>query len=186
MALTSRPPLPDALRTLVEEFPRSGWDQPGRFQGLIRFWIEKHTAFRHLLETLQNATQGALDGADEMAFKQSLLRNANLLINELHGHHMIEDAQYFPILAQTDPVFAKGLKILDGDHHALDGQLQAMVTATNAVLQAPSQGPTFRDAAGRLEELFAETRPSLERHFIDEEDLVVPVLLKHEPAALAY
>ena len=181
-----RPQMPDALRVLVEEFPRTGWDRPSRFQALIQFWLQKHMAFRHLLRTLQTDCQGVLNGANPDKFKRALQHDAPALINELHGHHVIEDVSYFPVLAKADPIFAKGLKILDKDHHALDGQLHSIAKAANAALHGPKTRGDVRTAAGCLEALFSGISPHLERHFIDEEELVVPVLLKHEPAALAY
>ena len=184
--LTARAGLPDALRALVEEFPRAGWSEAGPFRDLILFWLDKHMAFRRLVARLEADGRAALDGADPMAFRHALARNGSMLVNELHGHHTIEDAHYFPVLERTDPVFARGLAILDADHHALDGLLHELTGAANAVLRAPGEGAAFRDHVGALQGVLGRSGPMLLRHFEDEEDLVVPTLLKHEPAALRH
>ncbi|CUH40399.1 hypothetical protein JSE7799_03131 [Jannaschia seosinensis] len=184
--LTKRQGLPDALRALAEEYPRTGWSEAGPFRNLITFWLDKHMSFRHLLDRLEADGQAALDGADPAAYRHSLARHGGLLVNELHGHHTIEDTHYFPVLERTDPVFAKGLEILEADHHALDGLLHELTDKANAVLREPSDGNALRDHVGALQAVLGRSNPMLLRHFEDEEDLVVPVLLKHEPAALAY
>ncbi|TFL16307.1 hemerythrin domain-containing protein [Jannaschia formosa] len=185
--LALRLALPDALRVLAEEFPRAGWaEAQGPFRNLVLFWLDKHMSFRRLLDRLEADAQAALDGADPMAYRRSLARHGGMLINELHGHHMIEDAQYFPVMERADPVFAQGLKILDADHQALDALLHEMTDGANAVLRDNAGGPGFRDRVGGLSKILARGGPLLQRHFEDEEELVVPVLLKHEPAALAY
>lgn len=185
--LALRLALPDALRALVTEFPRAGWAETrSPFRNLVLFWLEKHMSFRKLLDLLRAEGQGALDGGDAMAYRQRLARYGGMLVNELHGHHMIEDAQYFPVMEKADPVFAQGLRILDADHHALDGLLHELTDGANAVLRAPGEGAAFRDHVGALQAILERTDPMLRRHFEDEEELVVPVLLKHEPPALAH
>jgi hemerythrin-like domain-containing protein len=186
--LALRLALPDALRVLAEEFPRSGWAETrSPFRGIVLFWLEKHLSFRRLLDRLQADSAAALDGkADPMAFRRALARNGGLLINELHGHHQIEDVHYFPVMEKVDPVFAQGLRILDADHHALHALLHDLTEGANAVLREPGDGAAFRDSLGALRTVFERGDPMLRRHFEDEEELVVPVLLKHEPAALAH
>ena len=185
--LALRLALPDALRALVEEFPRSGWSETrSPFRGLILFWLEKHLSFRRLLDALREDGRQALDGADPDAYRRRLARHGGLLVNELHGHHMIEDAQYFPVMEKADPVFARGLRILDADHHALHAMLHELTDGANAVLGHRDGGSGFRDRVAALQAVLDRADPMLRRHFEDEEELVVPVLLKHEPAALAH
>jgi hemerythrin-like domain-containing protein len=98
-------------------------------------------------------------------------------VQELHGHHHVEDAHYFPVLSRHDPRLERGFALLDADHHALDGHLQAFVSRANAVLQADA--PARHDATGAFLDGLDGFAPLLERHLTDEEDLVVPVLLRH-------
>ena len=67
---------------------------------------------------------------------------------------------------------ARGFEILDRDHHAMDGLLQEFSDAANGVLQGKVEAGTFQSHVAGFEAL-------LLRHLDDEEDLIVPILLKH-------
>ena len=175
--------LPDALRILLEEYPREVWETHPGFNGLVRFWLDRHMMFRRLLEMLTAETQGRLDDrVDPVAFKSQVSRLGSMLVGELHGHHNIEDAHYFPALAKKDPRIERGFEILDQDHHALNDILQSYVQAANAAINADEKSKrevgTFLVETEALEGL-------LSRHLIDEEELVVPVILKHGAGGLS-
>ena len=183
LSLAERQALPDALRALVTELPRNGWETHPNYSGLIEFWLHKHMSFRKLMERLNADAEQALDrNADPMRYKQALARFGGMFINELHGHHQIEDAHYFPVMAGLDQGAAAGFDLLDTDHHALDGILAGLTDSANAVLQETTGGDAFRDRVAGLRGLLREFDPMLNRHLIDEEELVVPVLLKYAPA----
>lgn len=172
LSLTSRSGLPESLRVLLEAYPREGWDSHDNFGMLIRFWLDRHLMFRRLVDLLRTETQARLDGdADPQAYLHRLNRFGSLLVGDLHGHHQIEDHHYFPKLAQIEPRLERGFDLLDGDHHVLDDQLGGFTTQANAVLSGDEPG-RFLDALDGLGAL-------LHRHLEDEEDLIVPVLLKH-------
>jgi hypothetical protein len=100
LALDTRTGLPDALRVLVEKYPREGWEGHPNFNGLTRFWLERHLMFRRLQGMLLAETEGGLDRArDPRQVAAQLGRLASMFLNELHGHHTIEDVHYFPALA---------------------------------------------------------------------------------------
>ncbi|MEH6726643.1 MAG: hemerythrin domain-containing protein [Hyphomicrobiales bacterium] len=184
MTLEDRHGLPDALRVLMEEFPREDWSAHSRFHGLISFWLDRHLMFRRLLETLTDDSQLMLDGKmDFQKYQSRLSRFGGMFVGDLHGHHHIEDAHYFPILEKLDSRLENGFKILDADHHALDRHLQNFTQSANLVLQArPVQaGP---DLVGGFNTSLMELKKLLDRHLVDEEELVVPVLLKHGTAGL--
>ncbi|WP_422072266.1 hemerythrin domain-containing protein [Tranquillimonas rosea] len=181
LKLENREALPERLRVLVEELPRSGWDAHPNFDGLTKFWLDRHLMFRDVLGRLRTGSEGFLDNQRElMAHARETQRYAGFLLNELHGHHHIEDVHYFPALQGLDPRLEDGFELLDGDHHALDGHIHALAEKTNAFLQSVSEGGS-RDAAGRLHESLAGFETFLDRHLDDEEDLVVPVILKFAP-----
>lgn len=186
LSLAARAALPDALRVLVTEFPRDAWQAHPNYSQLIAFWLDRHLMFRRLLDQLNSDAQSALDGrTDPQLYKRKLVHFGGMLINELHGHHQIEDAHYFPVMARLDGTAARGFDLLDSDHHALDGILAGLTDSANAVLQAPeSKTATFRDGTGAFHQKLADFAPLLNRHLVDEEELVVPVLLKYAPAEL--
>ncbi len=180
--LQTREGLPDALAILLREFPRDAWEVHPGFEGLVRFWLERHMMFRRILERLSQDTQLRLDNKmDPQKFRSGMSRLGGMFVSELHGHHTIEDRHYFPVLAGKDQRVARGFEILDADHHALDGHLNSYVEAANAALNA---------ADGSTAELgnFLSTTEALEhmlsRHLIDEEELVVPVILKYGASGL--
>lgn len=171
LSLSTRAGLPDPLRVLVEEIPRDAWQAHPGFGGLIEFWLERHLLFRRLLTTMEADVQALMDrriGFDSYAPRLS--RFAGLLVNELHGHHRIEDQHYFPQIARFDPRIETGFDLLEADHQQMDGLLHDMAGAANAVLQGGTPG-VFSDHLAGFEQL-------LIRHLIDEEELVVPVILK--------
>ena len=51
LALADRKKLPDALRVLLEDYPRDGWELDPGFDGLVRFWLDRHLMFRRLMST---------------------------------------------------------------------------------------------------------------------------------------
>lgn len=175
--LTAREGLPEPLRALLEAYPRTGWTQDRNFDGLVAFWLERHLMFRRLLETLRKDAETRIGGdMDAVQHGRRLQRNGSLLVSQLHGHHQIEDMHYFPQLAGLEPGLEHGFALLDADHGALDGILAGFTESANAVLQGAPAG-AFRDKLVRFEGL-------LDRHLQDEEDLIVPVILKHGAGGL--
>ena len=185
LALEERSGLPDALRVLLESYPREAWEADPNFSGLIRFWLDRHLMFRRLTATMASEAERALDGdlAPEV-FAAHLSRYGSMFAGELHGHHMIEDAHYFPHLKGLDPRLVRGFDILDRDHHAIDAHLQTFADDANAALRAVAARTGHKDATAAFRSGLARLDGFLDRHLTDEEELVVPVLLKHAPAGL--
>lgn len=184
LTLDSREGLPDALRVLMEEYPRAGWEAQDGFHGLISFWLDRHLMFRRLLDHLMQDSQQMLDGnMDYQNYQARLSRFGGMFVGDLHGHHHIEDAHYFPVLEKLDARLEAGFKILDADHHALDRHLQDFTNTANLVLQAP-MASADRSLIGGFNSSLTDVKKLLDRHLIDEEELVVPVLLKHGTAGL--
>lgn len=170
LSLDIRTGLPDALRVLVRELPRTGWQGHPQFNGLVQFWLERHMMFRQLVDVLGDDVRARMDGA--MAVDQQAARLSHyggMLLNQLHGHHQIEDMQYFPRLARLDLRVSAGFDLLEADHGAMDGMLNDLAGAANALLQGGEPG-VFLDALSGFGAL-------LERHLTDEEEIVVPVIL---------
>lgn len=183
LALDTRDRLPDALRALVEQIPRDSWQTHPNFDQLVSFWLERHMMFRKLMDMLQGDAQALIDARmDQRDYANRLGRFGGMFVNELHGHHQIEDHHYFPVLARAEPDFVRGFEILDTDHHAIDATLNRFVERANAVLQNSGDPIVFRDTTGRLSEEMTSMARLLDRHLEDEEELVAPVLLRHGPA----
>lgn len=185
LALDTREALPDALRVLLKEYPRAGWGASPNFEGLVRFWLERHLMFRRLLDLMQKDAERIADGGmDGRDFAQRLARYGSAFVNELHGHHSIEDAHYFPVLARAEPRLSRGFDILDRDHHALDAHLAGFAEAANRAIRAGAEGGDARAAGGRFLGDLKGLGRFLDRHLVDEEELVVPVILKHGAGGL--
>lgn len=186
LALENRDRLPDALRVLLQDYPRELWEEDAGFSHLIRFWLDRHLMFRRILEALQSATQQGIDAPDDpLGYARALSRYGSMLVGELHMHHTVEDTQYFPLMKTLDARITSGFDILDRDHHTIDARLHSFSEMANLLLQGIQNGD---DAAmARLGPLLNELgvlETFLNRHLIDEEELVVPVLLKYQPEGL--
>lgn len=180
-ALETRQALPEPLRVLLADYPRDLWQAHANFDGLTRFWLERHLMFRQLLERLQGEAEAVLDRrADPLRYQRDTARLAGFFLNQLHNHHMIEDHHYFPQLAALESPLERGFEILDHDHHVLDGHIHALAERINAMLRRPPDA--LHDAAGALHEALKGFAPFLDRHLWDEEELIVPVILKHGAA----
>jgi iron-sulfur cluster repair protein YtfE (RIC family) len=170
LALDVRDGLPDALRVLVHEYPRETWEPHAGFSGLVQFWMQRHMMFRQLIGILRD--DAVRLGEKSMGFADyapRLSHYAGTLLNELHGHHQIEDHHYFPQLVGLDTRVARGFDLLETDHEAMDALLNGVAEGANAVLQGGEIGP-FGETLDRFGQL-------LERHLTDEEEIVVPVIL---------
>ena len=185
LALETRDGLPEALQVLLDSYPRTGWTRDPGFDGLIRFWLDRHMMFRRLMDEMQSNTDALLDRKREAgAFAQGVARYGGMFVNGLHEHHMIEDAHYFPRLVLKDPRIARGFEMLDADHHALDGHLNAFADDANATLRVRDDRDRLQDEAGRFRSSLGDMARLLDRHLTDEEDLIVPVILKFGSADL--
>lgn len=186
LALETRSGLPEALRVLLAEYPRDAWDADPNFSGLIRFWLDRHTMFRRLVGRMRHETEQTLDRAmDHRAFGAHLSRYGSMFVGELHGHHSIEDAHYFPVLKPLNRRIARGFDVLDLDHHAIEGHLAEFAETANVVLRAIAAGDAAIDPIADFGEGLGRMQVFLDRHLTDEEELVVPVLLRYAPAGLA-
>lgn len=162
--------LPDTLRVLSDDYPRGIWREHPNSGDLVRFWMQRHMMFRDLTDMLrddlQRLSEKKLDFAD---YAPRLSRYGSTLLNELHGHHQIEDHHYFPSLVELDNRVSRAFELLEADHEAMDGLLHGLAQGANRVLRTGEPG-NFQDLLDRFSTL-------LERHPTDEQDIVVPVIL---------
>ncbi|WP_323766908.1 hemerythrin domain-containing protein [Antarctobacter sp.] len=176
--LTRRDGLPEALYALRADYPRDTWQDHKNFDGLVAFWLDRHLMFRRLSETLRQDAEALVDRNIEPRQMQARLsRFGGMLLQQLHGHHQIEDMHYFPKLVGVEARLSRGFEILDRDHHAMDGLLQRFADSANGVLQDKVEAGAYHTEVTGFEAL-------LLRHLEDEEDLIVPILLKHGPQGI--
>jgi iron-sulfur cluster repair protein YtfE (RIC family) len=186
LALAKRDKLPDALRVLLAEYPREGWELDPGFDGLVKFWLDRHLMFRRLMSEMGSATEAVLDkkiAPDRYA--ATLSRYGGMFVNGLHEHHTIEDTHYFPKLAKKDSRIQKGFDILDKDHHDLDALLSDFVGGANGLLQRSADAAKLHEDAGRFHKELLRLERLLDRHLVDEEELIVPVILRFGASGLA-
>lgn len=184
LSLDARPGLPEGLRVLLRERPREAWEADPNFHGLVSFWLSMHLQFREGLAAMRSEAEALLDGRLEArAWSRRLAGRGAEFVDHLHGHHGIEDHHYFPLLMAREARLAAGFDLLDADHRALDGHLDAFVKDANAALGRLS-APDLRDRAGRLHAGLIRLDRFLDRHLTDEEDLIVPVILRDGEAGL--
>ena len=180
--LEDRDGLPEALRFLIAEYPRDIWTSHHNFDGLTRFWLSRHLEFRRGLAMMQTEAQSALEGDTEPHLARArLFRLSTFMSEALHGHHYMEDHHYFPHFLNTEPGLDRGFALLDADHHALDTHITTMEDRARA-LNDPTGALT--DKVGALYDHLIDFERFLNRHLTDEEDLIVPIILKHGAPAM--
>ena len=179
LTLEARDGLPDALRVLLQTYPRDTWPAHSNFAGLVAFWLDRHLFFRNLLTHLITETEAVIDAkTDPQTYAANLSRGGSALLQNLHNHHNIEDHHYFPVLSTWEAPLERGFRLLDADHHAMDGLLNRFADGANAVIQGTTEPGPFREDLLSFQAM-------LNRHLIDEEELIVPVILKHGPGGLS-
>jgi CRP-like cAMP-binding protein len=179
LALHQRRALPDEYLILLRDYPRADWPDHANFNGLAAFWLDRHIGFRTMMTQMRSDAQARLDGRVEARdYAQRLQRIGSRFLGELVGHHQIEDTAYFPLLAAREPRIARGFDLLDADHHALHALIDSFADGANALLRETAD-TAQREAAGRFLPVLAKFDQMLGQHLADEEDLVLPVVLKH-------
>lgn len=182
LPLADRDALPEPLAILLAEYPREGWAAHPEFSGLVQFWLERHLMFRKLLARLRTDAEAAMDGSrDAMGYLAGLSRFGGMFVGDLHMHHTIEDTQFFPVLSQREARIAAGFEMLDADHHALDRYLNRFTDAANAVITGRV---VTVDKVAPVLATIADLERLIDRHLTDEEELIVPVILRDGSAGL--
>ncbi|MFU8883627.1 MAG: hemerythrin domain-containing protein [Rhodobacterales bacterium] len=178
LSIETRKGLPEHLRVLAALYPRATWRGHANFNDLTAFWLDRHMMFRQVLDKVIGDTQAHLDG-NAGRYGPELSRYTGFFLDQLHGHHQIEDQHYFPKFMAMDKRLEQAFEILDADHHALDHHLTQLADHTNHVLRALQQGQKARDEAGRLLAVQEGFKLFLDRHLMDEEEIIVPIVLEY-------
>ena len=165
------------LSFLLERHPRSAW--PARHSPTVEFWLGVH-------ERLRRDCAGLEAAGDEQAgapARLAIIATPRLhgLVAAMHGHHQIEDFQYFPAFRRAEPRLTRGFDLLERDHADLRGGIDAALAALARLRSAAERSATpatLALAAERYSAAVAALGSSLLQHLQDEEDLVVPLLIE--------
>ncbi|RYG09703.1 MAG: hypothetical protein EON96_17895 [Caulobacteraceae bacterium] len=133
------------------------------------------------MQTLTGAWRaGQLDLPD---LHHRLIPTLQSFLGHLDGHHNVESHHYFPVMRQVEPRIGAGIDLLDRDHHAIHEQLETLFQQGLALHQAVAgKAPDASDAASRLSDVLERAAPLLSRHLEDEEDIVIPLIVRHAEA----
>ena len=166
------------LSFLLEKHPRATW--PTRHSTTVEFWLGVHERLRRDCAGLETAG----DYSRSVPARLAIVAAPRLhgLVAATHGHHQIEDFQYFPAFRRTEPRLTRGFDLLERDHADLRTAIDAALAALaelHAAAERSTSPPTLQLAADRYVSAAATLCRALRKHLDDEEDLVVPLLLEH-------
>jgi hypothetical protein len=174
---------PAELTFLLERHPRPTW--PARRSASVEFWLAVHERLRRDcagLAALADDYRAGRQPAPQLAVVAApRLRG---LVAAMHGHHQIEDVEYFHAFRRTEPRLARGFDLLEQEHAELNADVDAALAALGelraaAERAAQAAAATLALAAQRYVEITERLCERLLHHLSDEEDLVVPLLLEH-------
>ncbi|WP_309086607.1 hemerythrin domain-containing protein [Chelativorans sp.] len=179
LLLEKRGKLPDDLRFLVEKYPREVWQGHANLGQMAQFWLQRHDMFRELGGMLQKSVgdyrEGLLPPAD---FAQWFAPRLRFFLQQLHGHHQVEDLHYFPVFAEAERRLQRGFDILDSDHHVIHDALERNAATAREFLVALQQdADRKRFAADAYADENERLIHMLTGHLYDEEDLIIPLIL---------
>jgi iron-sulfur cluster repair protein YtfE (RIC family) len=184
--LDTRAGWPDELRFYLERYPRPVWPGHANLGELSRFWLQIHDGFRSLGGALKAKTTDFREGrvaAEE--YRRWLGPQLQTLLSHLHGHHQIEDYQFFPLFSAAEPRLVQGFEVLERDHEHIHATIERIVETANTLLRAPASD---LDLIRRSADAYADNGDALlrqlDRHLADEEDLIIPLILDRSEAKL--
>lgn len=173
---------PEALRVLLKDYPRDSW-RSHRLP-ITEFWLDKHNYFRHQCAALESAASDYREQRSAPAeFGAMAIPRLQGFLGALHGHHQIEDYHYFPSFRAAEPRLAPGFDVLADDHELLHQGIVDIVETANQFISTIREGAssnmdTQRHAGDRFVNTATIVYRRLLRHLDDEEDLIIPLMLK--------
>lgn len=105
--------------------------------------------FRELNTALLSASD-QLKAGDVTAeeFCTWFLPRNRFFLQQMHGHHMIEDHQYFPVLTNMVPTPSRGFEVLENDHEMIHTGLVSLQEVGGGLAEALA-GPKDRIGSRR-------------------------------------
>lgn len=188
--LDLRDGLPADLRALLAHYPRDVWQDHANLGAMARFWLGRHDMFRELGAALSAGLHAHREGQVDVAgFRRWFAPRLSFFLQNLEGHHQIEDQHYFPVFQAAEAKLSHGFDLLETDHEVIHRDLEATAETARLFLQAESAaGPTPDDPARRAADAYADASERLlrrlMRHLEDEEDLIIPLILDRGESSL--
>lgn len=175
--LIIRSKLPEDMQVFVREFPRAMWEaQTGPFTAI---YLERHHLFRKMINGMIRDSEAFLnDDFDPLLYRKSISRLGTMLLSELQTHDQLEHDHYFPVIEGLDPRTARSFDMLEKDHDVMHDVLDRFQHLGNTTIAALDGETRFQKADMFLTSLRSTERLIL-RHLDDEEDIIVPIMLKH-------
>ena len=177
--VSKRKGLPSPVQETLLESTRSEWKDHPRFGGKANFFMTIHRELLKGSAQLSLAIEQLLDiptsDVSEAVAQMNMLPFAKNLIDLAHRHHEIEDHGYFPQFRLMYPALNRGLSLLDGDHKVLNSALddtQVALSQLNGAVVTRDQLADLYVGSQALENI-------LNRHIWDEEEVIIPIFLRH-------
>ena len=181
LRLGERDGLSSDIAFLRADYPSDGWRMHSNFGQLSRFWLHVHASLRHEGSEVSHIVDAFRDRQiDARQLRSTFVPRLNGFLQHLDQHHKIEDSVYFPKFRQLDQRLVVGFDLLEADHELIHQHLVTTVEHAHGLLSAlaiPGDGAyraadTYANEAKTLLDLLLQ-------HLADEEDLVIPAMLKH-------
>jgi len=176
--LAKRPGLTDDLRKLLFDTPKDEWGGHNNYWRGADMWQAIHRSLLHEsglfvggLEQLLDMPKGEMQAG---LLLHNLRQLGGHLVGHAHVHHHVEDDHYFPRFKQVFPQLARPIDLLDCDHRVLEETLDAV---ENHIRDVSAETADTDRIAGILKDA-RKLDHILNRHLADEEDIVIPALLK--------
>jgi hemerythrin-like domain-containing protein len=176
--LARRSGLTEELRKLLFDTPKEEWGSHQNYWRGAEMWQDIHRSLLHEsglfvsgLEKLVDMPKGEMQSG---LLLNDLRQVGGHLIGHAHVHHHVEDDHYFPRFKEVFPQLGRPIDLLDCDHRVLEETLDAVENHVRALHAEAADKDRIAAAlkdAGRLDRI-------LNRHLEDEEDIVIPALLR--------
>ena len=137
--------------------------------------------FRELIKRIKESSLSKIDNRETERSEAELGRYSGFFLQQLHGHHTIEDQHFFPKLSKLDARLDRAFEILDSDHEELHFYINQFGEITNLVLMNCRDKDQGRDNINHMFENHVNFEKFLHRHLMDEEEIIVPLILEYDP-----
>lgn len=181
LRLGEREGLPDDIAFLRTHYPREAWRSHSNFGQLASFWLQVHASLRHEGSDVSRIVDAFRNRQiDAGQLQRGFVPRLNGFLEHLDQHHRIEDNVYFPKFRQLDERLVVGFDLLEADHELIHQRLVTTVEKARGLLNALSiPGDDARRAADVYAAEAQNLLDLLLKHLADEEELVIPAMLKH-------